>query len=196
MEEKDWLVRRLGSLREALLWKLEGLSEADARRPRTPTGTNLAGLVKHCAAVEQSYLAAVLGLAGVPHRWPDDDAGPNAELFLTEQERVGDVVELYRRVAEHSDGAIREVALDSTATVPWWSDDPVTVREIVVHVIAEVARHAGHADILREQIDGSAGLVAHRDNLEVPPHGWAAHVRRLDEIAGAFADETDVYADD
>lgn len=196
MDDTDWLVRRLGSLREALLWKVEGLGESEARRPRTPTGTNLAGLVKHCAAIEQGYFAGVIGRPGVEYAWPDEASGPNAEFFLTDEEDLAGIVALYRRVGAATEQTLRELPLDGRHVVPWWGDEPVALREIAVHVIAEVARHAGHADILREQLDGSAGLLARVDNLEVPAEGWVGHVRRLEELAGRFDDETDVYADD
>jgi uncharacterized damage-inducible protein DinB len=197
MDEKDWLLDRLTSVREALLWKLEGLGEAEARRPRTPTGTNLAGLVKHCSIVEQGYFGHILGRdPRIVMSWSDPDPQPNAELFLSADERIAQVIEDYRRVAAYVDATVRELPLDTPAVVPWWGSDPVTLRALLVHVLSEVARHAGHADILREQLDATAGQRPGSDGLEVPPEGWASHVRQLDEIASAFADETDVWADE
>lgn len=202
MDEKELLIRYLGAARTALLWKLDGLSEADARRPRTPTGTNLAGLVKHCAFIEAGYFGVVFGRdASLGHDWGDADArdgGPNADLALTAEERLADIIDLYRRLGDYVTATIHELPLDTPGVVPWWGErSAVTLRQVAVHVLGDIARHAGHADILREQLDGAAGLRPDNDNLGVPSAGWAAHVRRLGELADAYADDdTDIYADE
>ncbi len=184
---KSDLLHYLQSAREAVLWKLEGLSAYDARRPLTPTGTNLLGLVKHLAGVEAGYLGACFGRPfPEPMPWMEQDAEPNADLFAIEQESVQDVVALYRRVWAHTDATVSALPLDAVGRVPWWPADraEVTLHRVLVHLIAEAHRHAGHADLVREAIDGSAGLRADNDNLpEVDADWWAAHRDRLEQIA-------------
>ncbi|MEU1512882.1 DinB family protein [Streptomyces sp. NPDC005811] len=189
------LQRYLQSARDVLLWKLEGLSEYDVRRPLTPTGTNLLGLVKHAAGVELGYFGDVFGrpfFAPDPQpSWYGADAEPNEDMWATADESREEIVGLYRRVWEHSDATIAELDLDATGRVPWWGEgrQEVTLHQILVHVIADLHRHAGHADIVRELIDGSAGLVLGNENLPpVDQAGWEAHRERLEQAARKAAD--------
>ena len=174
-DPKADLHRYLRIAREALLWKLDGLSEYDVRRPLVPTGTNLLGLVKHVASVEAGYLGATFGRPfGEPLPWFDDDAEPNADMWATADEARDEIVGLYRRVWTHADATIDELALDGVGHVPWWPPErsEVTLHLILVHMIAETNRHAGHADIVRELIDGTAGLRVDNDNLAPGDAGW------------------------
>lgn len=186
-DPKADLLRYLQSARDAVLWKLEGLSAYDARRPMTPTGTNLLGLVKHLAGVEAGYLGACFGRPfPEPMPWMEADAEPNADLFVTEQESVQDVIGLYRRVWAHADATVDALPLDAVGRVPWWPADraEVTLHRILVHLVAEAHRHAGHADVLREAVDGRAGLRGDNHNLpQVDAQWWAAHRERLEHIA-------------
>ncbi len=181
------LQRYLQAGREALVWKLEGLSEYDVRRPLVPTGTNLLGLVKHVASVEAGYLGATFGRPfDEPLPWYDDGAEPNADMWATAEEPRGQIVGLYYRVWAHSDATIDALGLDVIGLVPWWPPErrEVTLHQVLVHIVAETDRHAGHADIVRELIDGSAGLRA--DNSNLPDHDadwWRAYVERLEETA-------------
>ena len=181
------LHRYLQSARDALLWKLEGLPEYDVRRPMVPTGTNLLGLVKHLASCELGYFGDTFGRpSGEPMPWFEDDAEPNADMWATAEESRDDIVELYRRVWTHSDATIEALGLEALGRVPWWSPDrrTVTLHRILVHVTAETQRHAGHADIVRELIDGAAGLRANGSNL--PPGDadwWAGYRDRLERAA-------------
>ncbi|MHA6668096.1 DinB family protein [Homoserinimonas sp. A447] len=185
--EKAILHRYLRSGREAMLWKLDGLSHYDLRRPLVPTGTNLLGLVKHLAGVEAGYFGSTFGRPfpeSLP--WMDEDAEANADMWATADETPESIVDLYHRVAAHSDATIEELALDAPGRVAWWPDDrsTVTLQQILVHLIAETHRHAGHADIVRELIDGAAGLRKDNDNL--PPGDrdwWVAYRARLDQVA-------------
>jgi len=185
-EPKADLQRYLQRSREALLWKLDGLSEYDARRPMTPTGTNLLGLVKHVASVEAGYLGDTFGRPfGEVLPWLADDAEPNADMWATAGESRGQITDLYHRVWVHSDATVESLPLDAPGRVPWWGDrGDVTLHRILVHMIAETERHAGHADIVRELIDGSAGLRADNDNL-APGDGawWASYRERLEQVA-------------
>jgi uncharacterized damage-inducible protein DinB len=174
-DPKADLHRYLQAAREALLWKLEGLSEYDVRRPMVPTGTNLLGLVKHVASVEAGYFGATFARPfPEPLPWLDDDAEPNADMWATVDESREQIVNLYRRVWVHSDATIEALPLDAAGRVPWWPPDrgDVTLHRILVHVIAETDRHAGHADIVRELIDGAAGLRATNDNLPPVDQAW------------------------
>jgi uncharacterized damage-inducible protein DinB len=185
-DAKPDLQRYLQTAREAVLWKMDGLSEYDVRRPITMTGTNLVGLVKHLASVEAGYFGATFGRPfSEPMPWWDDDAEANADLWATADESRDEIVELYRRVWAHSNATIEALALDATGEVPWWPEDrrAVTLHRILVHVIAETNRHAGHADVVRELIDGTVGLRADNDNMWAPPEGWEAYRERLERIA-------------
>jgi hypothetical protein len=183
------LQRYLQAAREALVWKLDGLPEHLVRRPMTPTGTNLLGLVKHAAGVEAGYFGQVFGRPfPEPLQWAAVDAEPNADMFATPEESTSAVVALYRRVWTHSDGTLADLPLDAVGEVPWWPPErrDVTLGRIAVHVIADIHRHAGHADILRETIDGAAGLRA--DTTSLPDLDWAAYRARLEAIAASFDD--------
>lgn len=177
----------LQSARDALLWKLEGLSEYDIRRPLTPTGTNLLGLVKHVAGVELGYLGDTFGRpSGEPLPWLEDGAEANADMWATVDESREHVVELYRRAWVHADATIDALALDTIGRVPWWPNgkDEVTLHHAVVRVIADTHRHAGHADIVRELIDGAVGMNETNDSM--PPGDsawWENHRSRLERAA-------------
>jgi uncharacterized damage-inducible protein DinB len=151
------------------------------------TGTNLLGLVKHVASVEAGYLGATFGRPfAEPLPWFDDGAEPNADMWATASESREQIVGLYRRVWAHSDATIETLPLDAVGHVPWWPEDrsEVTLHRILVHMIAETDRHAGHADILRELIDGAAGLRDGNDNLAPGDDAWWAEYRaRLEGAA-------------
>src|SRR6187402_1765480 len=113
-DPKDDLRRYLQMAREALLWKLDGLSDYDVRRPLVPSGTNLLGLVKHLASVELGYFGDCMGRpSGEPLPWFDDDAEPNADMWATVDESRDDIVALYRRAWAHSDASIDALDLDA-----------------------------------------------------------------------------------
>ena len=183
------LRRYLQEGRDALLWKLDGLAEHDVRRPLTPTGTNLLGLVKHLAGVEAGYFGEVFGRDfPEPLPWTREGAEDNADMWATAEESVDDIRDLYRRVWAHSDATIEELPLDAPGEVPWWRPETrsVTLQRILLHVVAETHRHAGHADLVRELVDGQAGLRAGGSNL---PGGdaawWSAYRARLQAVADA-----------
>ncbi len=185
---KAHLRRYLQNGRDALVWKLEGLGEYDVRRPLTPTGTNLLGLLKHMAYVEMGYFGPTFGRP-VPEvdPWLTDDVELNADMWATAEESLGDILALYRRAWAVTDATVAELPLDAPGSVLWW--DParqaVTLLQILTHVIAETHRHAGHADIVRELIDGTAGLSNGNDNLpEGVDAGWWPRYRdRLEQVA-------------
>jgi uncharacterized damage-inducible protein DinB len=188
-DPKETLLRYLQIAREAVVWKLDGLSEYDVRRPLTPTGTNLLGLVKHLASVESGYFGGTFGRPWPEQLpWHSDDADPNDDLWATPEESREDVIAFYRRVWAHATETFERCDLDTAGRVPWWRPEraEVTLHTILVHVIAETNRHAGHADILRETIDRQAGLRA--DNTNLPDdYDWPAHHARVERAARAAA---------
>jgi uncharacterized damage-inducible protein DinB len=191
-EPKAALHRYLQSGRDALLWKMEGLSEYAVRRPMVPTGTNLLGLVKHVASCEAGYFGATFGRPfGEALPWFEDDAEPNADMWATADESREQIIGLYHRAWAHSDATIDALALDAKGHVPWWPDErsEVTLHRILVHMIAETHRHAGHADLVRELIDGSVGLRKDNDNLPPGDGAWWEQFRdRLERAAREAGD--------
>jgi hypothetical protein len=184
-EFKADLRRYLQDDREALLWKLDGLSEYDVRRPLVPTGTNLLGLVKHVTLVEMGYFGATFGRP-FPDPMPWDESDPMSDMFATPEESRESVTGLYRRVWAHSDATIEALPLDAVGHVPWWpaGQNEVTLHHLLVRVASETARHAGHADIVRELIDGAAGWTQAQSNLpDADQPWWQAHHERVEQAA-------------
>ncbi|RII42044.1 DUF664 domain-containing protein [Galactobacter valiniphilus] len=192
-ELKDLLVRRYRLDRETLWQKASGLPEHLARTPQTPTGTNLLGLVKHVALVEAGYFGDCFG-----GPFPDPPAyydytnpacEPDDDLWAFPGESPADVFALARRAAAHADASIDRHALGDTARVAWWGEGgrDASLAELLVHMLDELARHLGQADIVHEQLDGSAGYRAGNSNL--PEHRtageWEARRARLQAAADA-----------
>jgi hypothetical protein len=187
--QKETLVRYLQSARDAVLWKLDGLSEYDLRRPMTPTATNLLGLVKHLASVELGYFVGSFGRPlPVDLPWHDDDADHNDDMWATPEQSRDDIVGLYHLAWAESARTFAELELDSEGTVPWWPAErnPVTLQLLLVHMIAETNRHGGHADIVRETIDGAAGLRANVSNLPDDGYDWDAYHATVEAAAQRF----------
>jgi hypothetical protein len=152
------------------------------RRPLTPTGTNLLGLVKHLALVEIGYFGDTFGrpFPDLP-AWAD----PEEDMWAAADQSREDIIGLYRRAWEHADATITELALDAPGRVPWWGEHgDVTLHLILIHEIAETARHAGHADIVREVIDGAVGLREGTDNMPpVDQAGWKSYYEKVEGAA-------------
>jgi hypothetical protein len=184
---KEYLHGDLRWIRGALVWKLDGLSEYDIRRPLTSTGTNLLGLVKHSATWEARYFGEVFGRPfpePLP-RW-DDEAASGTDLWVTEDETREQIIGFYRRAWEHADATIDTLAIDAPGHVPWWPRPDVKLFNILVHILSETHRHAGHADILREQLDGAVG--AGPRNTSLPEYGaadWENHRAKIEQAAKA-----------
>jgi Protein of unknown function (DUF664) len=190
-DRKADLHRYLQDAREALLWKLDGLSEYDVRRPLVPTGTNLLGLVKHVTGVEMGYFGDTFGRP-CPDQPPFDESDPNSDMFAFPSESREFIAGLYRRAWAHSDATIEALPLDAVGHVPWWPADrsEVTLHHVLVRVATETARHAGHADIVRELIDGAAGWTAAQSNLPPgDPPWWQAHRDRVERAAQEAAQD-------
>jgi len=186
-DPKADLQRYLQAARDALLWKLDGLTEYDIRRPMTQTGTNLLGLIKHVASVELGYFGEAFGRPfPEPMPWYDEGAEPNADMWATAEETRDQIVGFYHRAWAHADATVEALPLDATGLVRWWPEDRrnATLHRILVHVIAETNRHCGHADIVRELIDGSVGLRKDNANLPAEDHAWWQSYRnRLEQAA-------------
>jgi len=191
-DPKSVLHHYLRETRDGLIWKLDGLTEREARMPRTPTGNNLLGVVKHCLNVEAGYFGPTFGRAFpapkelVPMEAYDDD--PQSDWYATENETKDGLVDLYRRVGAFADETIERLPLDAPGRVPWWPSDRqnVTLQRIVVHVLYDLSRHAGHADIMREMHDGAVGWQ--RKNVSVPDdYDWPAYVTKLTALADRFS---------
>jgi uncharacterized damage-inducible protein DinB len=152
-DEKQSLHVSLDRHRDAVLWKVEGLDDAELRRPMTPSGTNLLGMVKHLATVEYGWFCETFGRPSEALPFDEDD--PEADMRVNSDETTGDILAFYGRARAAADQVIDEVDLDQTGTS--WSGETVSMRWVLIHMIEETARHAGHADILRELIDGATG---------------------------------------
>jgi len=174
---KEYLHSDLRDARATMLWKLEGLDEYDIRRPLTPTGTNLLGLIKHLTITEAWYFGEVFDRPfpeQLPWRDNDTDVRSDGEkltalfeyklqlgdMWATEGESRAEIVDRYRRMCAHSDATIAALDIDARGHVAWWPRPDVMLFNILVHVLTETIRHAGHADIVREQLDGAVGTAA------------------------------------
>ncbi|ATY16062.1 DinB family protein [Amycolatopsis sp. AA4] len=185
---KEYLHSDLKEVRQVMLRKLDGLSEYAVRRPLTSTGTNLLGLVKHLAVAEARYFGEVFGRPfpePVP-RW-DDLEQRGRDLWATEHESREEIISRYQRACAHSDATITALAIDSPGHVPWWPRPDVLLFNVLVHLLTETNRHAGHADILREQLDGAV-------EMDLAAHGrdaafWQARRAEIERAAKA-ADAT------
>lgn len=146
------------------------------------------GIVKHALNTEVVYFSTPFGR---DFPWPEelaqDEVIPLDDWYASEDESAAGIEDLYRRVQVFADQTIDELPLDAPGTVAHWGDAPVTLHQVLVHTIVDLQRHAGHADILREAIDGSTGLMPDFSNH---PEGvdWPAHVARLTRIANLFPD--------
>ncbi|WP_151770786.1 DinB family protein [Streptomyces abyssomicinicus] len=185
---KETLHGRLRRDRKALLWKLDGLSEYDARRPLTATGTNLLGLVKHVATVEARYFGEVFDRPSAEPlpRWQDHSHG--SDLWAAEDETREQLIGYYRRTWEHADATIDALSLDAPGHVPWWPEPQPNTNlfAVLVHVLGETNRHTGHADVLREGLDGRTGMRPEYEE-QIDEEARAAHCAKIEQAARSAA---------
>jgi Protein of unknown function (DUF664) len=155
---KQYLHGDLRHVRETMLGQLEDLSEYDVRRPLTYTGTNLLGLIKHLSTTEAWYFGDVFGrpFAGQWRRW-DNPSGHLDDMWAAADESRIDIVNRYRQAWANADMTISALSIDAPGHVPWWPRPNVKLFNVLVHVLTETNRHAGHADILREHLDTAGG---------------------------------------
>ena len=186
-DEKQTLHRYLRNARGVLLWKLEGLSDYDIRRPLTPTGTNLLGLVKHLAGLEYGYLGEPFGHPA-PETMPwieDGSIWQGGDMWAKPDESTEYITGLYRRACAHADGVIAALGLEAPGTVAHWPEDrrKTTLGVLLIRMVSETAQHAGHADIVRELIDGKGGP----DQDSIDESTWREYVSRIQAAADTFA---------
>lgn len=183
---KDELHRKLQDARVAVLTTLDGLGEYDRRRPLTVSGTNLLGLVKHLTGGEYTYLGTSLGRPP-PETLPweaDGSVWLGADMWATAQESGDEMLARYRRACTHGDAAIAALPLDAPATVPHWPEHRrrTTMGVLLIRMLDETAHHAGHADIVRELIDGRGGSDSEQLGEDRP---WAEYLERVQGAADA-----------
>jgi len=155
-EERPALAEWLDYHRATLLQKLDGLDDEQLRREMVPSRLCLLGLVKHLTAVEHGWFVVNFAQSGEPHMFesPDD---PDADFHVAESETADEIVDGYLRVCARS----REIYANASsldATFPHKRRGSVGLRWLMIHMIEETARHNGHADIIRELIDGATGM--------------------------------------
>jgi hypothetical protein len=183
---KEYLHDNLRWARSELVAKLDGLPEYDIRRPLTRTGTNLLGLVKHLGLAEARYFGAIFDrpYPGVVPSFDDPSFENRDYLWATQTESRADVVAWYEDACRHADATIEALPIDAEGYVPWWPRPHVMLFNVLVHVVTETNRHLGHADILREGLDGALGA----DPSPMSAHDeadWARHRAAIEEAARA-----------
>jgi hypothetical protein len=184
---KEELHRKLQDSRAGLLSRLDGLSEYDRRRPMTPTGTNLLGLVKHLAGLEYGYLGESFGHPA-PETLPwieDGSIWQGADMWAKPGESSDYIIGLYQRACAHADRVIAALDLQAPGTVAHWpaSRRKTTLGVLLIRMVAETAQHAGHADIVRELIDGKGGP----DQDTIDEATWQEYLTQVQGAADAFA---------
>jgi len=182
---KDDLHAKLVEVRSSLLAAVEGVGEYDLRRPMTPTSTSLLGLVKHLVGIEHVYLGTSFGRTPPDVlSWVEDGSVyDGADMWATAEESSDDIIALYRRACAHGDDTVAALDVNSPGRVPHWPEETAgtTLGYLLVRMIAETAQHAGHAEIVREMVDGRAG-----SDTGTPGTDWSAYVARIQEAADAF----------
>jgi hypothetical protein len=155
-DEKALLSTQLRLVQQALIWKCEGLSDAELRRPMTKTGTNLIGIVKHLTGVTYGYLCSAFGRERETFPWEfDEELFYGLDMWATPEESTDEILAAYRRACDAASQTIEELDLDTTGK--HHTGLTVSLRWMVFNVLIDTTRHAGHADIVREAIDGSVG---------------------------------------
>ncbi len=153
--EKEMLIGFLDYLRATILWKSDGLSDEELRRPHEPSGLTLLGLIKHLAYVERYWFQRTFLGADIEVPWTKED--PDADWRVDPGDTTQAIRDLYRREIDIAKEVIADHDLDTSALKVDPSHEGLQLRWIVTHMIEETARHCGHADFMREAIDGQTG---------------------------------------
>jgi len=184
---KEELHGKLQTARAVMVSKLDGLSEYDRRRPMTPTGTNLLGLVKHLAGLEFGYLGEAFGRpAPETMSWYEDGSvWQGADMWAKPDESSEYIVGLYQRACAHADGVVAELDLEAPGSVAHWPEGrrQTTLGVLLIRMVAETAQHAGHADVIRELIDGKGGP----DQDSIDESAWREYIAQVRAAADTFA---------
>ena len=184
---KSELLSVLHGGRATMLAKLDGLSEYDRRRPATPTGTNLLGLVKHLAGPEYGYIGTSFGRAPAePPSWFRDDPYAEIDMWATTDESSAYITAVYQQACAHADTTLAEFSLDTPGHVAHWPDGQreTALGVLLIRMVAETAQHAGHADIIREQLDGRIG--ADEATVDADAAFWRARRTKVQEAANHY----------
>jgi hypothetical protein len=154
--ERAGLCEFLDMQREALIDKLQGVSDEDARRAATASSLSLLSLIKHSAIWERRWFQVIVAGRRFPDEWPEvRTQDVDATFRLTDGDTVETVVADYRQQIAASREIVGSFDLDTPCAWPEMAHQ--NLRWVALHMIEETARHAGHADIIRETIDGSRG---------------------------------------
>lgn len=153
-EEKALLCAQLDDKRAILLRKVGGVAETDLRRACTASSLSLLGLLKHAAYVERLWFRSVFAGEDVWFPWTDDD--PDADFRLEPDETADQIAAMYRDEIRRSRAIVDSAELEDHARNLDPGED-ATLRGILLHMIQETSRHLGHADIIRETLDGATG---------------------------------------
>jgi hypothetical protein len=153
--ERDAVTGFLDKQRDALIRKVRGVSDADARRTPTASSLSLLGLLKHSVAWEDRWFQAIVAGRPLPDGWPESES-PDQDFIVDDGDTVEQWVAMYEEAARTSRQIVAAMALDD----PCARTDIIdcNLRYVLLHMIEETARHAGHADIIRETLDGSRGM--------------------------------------
>jgi hypothetical protein len=155
--ERDALASFLDRQRDALIRKARGVSDADARRAPTASSLSLLGLLKHSAVWEDRWFQGVVAGRPLPDGWPDHESPiPDEDFRVDDGDTVEQWVARYEQAAETSRQIVAAMELDDSCARTDIID--CNVRCVLLHMIEETARHAGHADLIRETLDGSRGM--------------------------------------
>ena len=153
--ERETLEGALDWYRAVVERKVEGLSLEEAGRTMTPTGLSLLGVLKHLGYVERGWFREIF--AGEDVESVDSEGNISAEFVLDRSDSVESVASFYRAEVERSKEIVGGSSLESLSRKTPWFGDRVSLRWILVHMLEETARHAGHMDVMREKIDGRTG---------------------------------------
>lgn len=155
--EKACVVDYLRAYRLTLEMKCEGLdAEQLARRSVPPSSLSLLGLVRHLAAVEHTWARRCLEGQDLP-RLRTTETGPDADFdgAVDDDAVVAEAWEAWRREVAHAEQVVD--GLEDLGALVSWQGVEIEVRDVLVHLVEEYARHVGHADLLRERVDGRTG---------------------------------------
>ncbi|MFB7916578.1 DinB family protein [Streptomyces sp. NPDC056061] len=177
--EREDLLAIVSDQRTNFLYTVADIGEEQARLATTVSELTLGGLVKHLGEVQRSWLAVIDGTAPTKVDWADLDPDGNR---MTDGETLEGLLDSFRAMAAEFDRAVQEEPdLDRVVTLPqypWSPPEPITwtVRHVLLHVFREIAHHCGHADIIREALDGASTTArmaeaASRDSGHGGAHG-------------------------
>ncbi|MFD9698436.1 DinB family protein [Lentzea sp. NPDC059081] len=158
--ERADLLETLRQHRWFLTFTAQGLTDEQAASSPTVSALSIGGLIKHVAAVEENWVKFIEHGTSAMEADPGSEAYENheANFRLADGETLESVIARYNEVAAHTDKLVETVDLDLShplPSAPWFPEGKTwSARRVFVHIIAETSQHAGHADIIRETIDG------------------------------------------